>query len=137
MAERRRTMQKEIVRQIVKEMKNHPSADAIYSLVNKSHPNISRATIFRILNQLADDGVIAKISNPKAADRYDYRLEEHSHLYCQGCGGVFDIEVKWDAEWKGRITNDYGCLIHKYHLMFEGLCPRCVSSDSEIPKTKE
>ena len=37
-------------------MHNHPSAGMVYEAVNAEYPNISRATVFRILAEAADEG---------------------------------------------------------------------------------
>ena len=54
----RNTIQRQIVLQAVNQMHNHPTADAIYAVIAAQHPTISKATVYRNLNQLAAQGEI-------------------------------------------------------------------------------
>ena len=49
----RNTIQRQIVLQAVNQLHNHPTADAIYAFIAAQHPTISKATVYRNLNQLA------------------------------------------------------------------------------------
>ena len=40
------------------QLHNHPTADAIYAFIAAQHPTISKATVYRNLNQLAAQGEI-------------------------------------------------------------------------------
>lgn len=52
----RNTIQRQIVLQAVNQLHNHPTADAIYAVIAAQHPTISKATVYRNLNQLAAQG---------------------------------------------------------------------------------
>ena len=56
----RNTIQRQIVLQAVNQMHNHPTADAIYAVIAAQHPTISKATVYRNLNQLAAQGEILR-----------------------------------------------------------------------------
>lgn len=88
----RKTIQQEIICDTIKCMTNHPSSDDVYKAVHDRYPTIGRATVYRVLNRLADKGEIRKISMPGSADRFDFRTDEHSHLLCRKCGRVFDAD---------------------------------------------
>ena len=63
----RNTIQRQIVLQAVNQMHNHPTADAIYAVIAAQHPTISKATVYRNLNQLAAQGEIFACSFSFAA----------------------------------------------------------------------
>ncbi len=73
----RNTVQRQIVLQAVLRMHDHPTADTVYAAVAADHPSISKATVYRNLNQLASQGEIRRVAVPNGADRYDFNLEEH------------------------------------------------------------
>lgn len=52
----RNTVQRQIVLQAVLRMHDHPTADTVYAAVAADHPSISKATVYRNLNQLASQG---------------------------------------------------------------------------------
>jgi len=90
---RRNTIQKQLVLKAVKRLKSHPTADEVYNDIVNSYPGISKATVYRNLNHLAEEGQLLKISVPGSADKYDGTLEEHYHATCRYCGKFMDINL--------------------------------------------
>ena len=130
-AETRRTMQKEIVATTLKTMHNHPTADSVYETVHSTYPSISKATVYRILNQMAEDGTALKVSVPNAADRFDDTCAPHYHVRCLSCGRVEDLMIPiYDLP---DIARDDACgfRVTGCSLLFTGLCPTCEESVSE------
>ena len=70
----RNTIQRQIVLQAVNQLHNHPTADAIYAVIAAQHPTISKATVYRNLNQLAAQGEILRVPVPTGADHFDFHL---------------------------------------------------------------
>src|SRR3989339_577112 len=60
--EERMTSQKEIVLDYVKNTKCHPSAQKVYTETKRLLPRISKATVYRILNNFKDKGEIQEIA---------------------------------------------------------------------------
>jgi len=54
----RNTVQKKTILEVVGNMKNHPSAAMVYEEVQKVLPKVSRATVYRVLQDAADNGEI-------------------------------------------------------------------------------
>ena len=75
----RNTIQRQIVLQAVNQMHNHPTADAIYAVIAAQHPTISKATVYRNLNQLAAQGEILRVPVPTGADHFDFNIKPHYH----------------------------------------------------------
>ena len=89
----RNTIQRSMVYEAVNRLKSHATASEIYDVIASEHPSVSQGTVYRNLNQLAEEGVIRKILMPGGADRYDHRCHEHYHARCLCCGRLFDIEM--------------------------------------------
>lgn len=130
----RNTIQQEIICGIVKNMHTHPSPDEVYREVHDKHPSISRATVYRVLNKLADRGDLLKVNMPNTADRFDFRTEEHIHFYCSTCGNVFDADIEDCTELlsslsrrvhSSEIMKINGFEISKINISLEGTCPKC------------
>ena len=73
--ERRNTIQRQLVADAVCRL-DHPQAEEVYELVAREHPHISKATVYRNLNLLAEDGTIGKLHLCEGADRFDFRPEK-------------------------------------------------------------
>ena len=52
----RNTIQRALVLEAVNRLQCHATADEIYAEIAKEHPHISRATVYRNLNLLAELG---------------------------------------------------------------------------------
>ena len=85
--------QREIILNTLRTNPVHPTTDELHEMVKGQDPNISIATVYRNLNQLAAAGKVFKISNPNGADRFDGNIVHHNHAVCSCCGRMFDIMV--------------------------------------------
>lgn len=121
----RNTLQRQIVLNAVNALTTHPTPDEIYEYINKSYPFVSKSTVYRNLNILADKGEILRINIPNAADRYDFNTNVHYHIVCNQCGRVDDIELKEINIVSDKITDSFGYDIEGYTIIFYGYCPEC------------
>ena len=78
----------------------HLSADELVDLVRREDARISRATIYRTLQWMADAGIARRVDFGEGRFRFEhsYRHPRHFHLICKSCGQSFeflssDIEV--------------------------------------------
>ena len=76
--QRRNTRQRKLVLDAVRQSYNHPTADEIYNAVREQDDKISRGTVYRNLNLLADAGEILSIKTP-GGSRFDRTIEPHAH----------------------------------------------------------
>ncbi|WP_051869954.1 Fur family transcriptional regulator [Kineothrix alysoides] len=125
MAERRNTIQQEIVAQTLRQMHDHPTADDIYIEICNKHSSISRATVFRILNRMAEEGRILRISSVGGGDRFDYETEKHCHVQCKKCGRIGNVSMKQFPVPEEEIECSHGYRIIGHTLLFEGICEEC------------
>ena len=109
-------------------LRDHPTADMVYEEVVREYPRISKATVYRNLNQMAKLGQIHKVQIPNSADRYDFNLEKHYHFRCRGCGKVFDMKLTYMEELDDIDVGEPGFRIESHSILFEGLCPQCLKT---------
>ncbi|MBQ8331639.1 MAG: transcriptional repressor [Clostridia bacterium] len=123
---KRNTLQKRIVSDVFCEMHNHPSAGMVYEAVREKFPNISRATVYRLLAEAAEEGRIRRLKLTDANDRYDVTLKPHYHVVCRGCGAVADVDSELvDEALAERAVGCEGFLIEGCHVEFVGVCEGC------------
>lgn len=120
----RNTLQKQIILEQMKKM-HHPAAEDVYQAVVREHPSISKATVYRNLNKLAEEGMLSHVHLPDGADRFDLRTEKHYHIRCKECGGVFDVNMPYFAGLEEQIADKNGFDIEGHEITFVGLCPDC------------
>lgn len=123
---KRNTLQKKIVFDVFSEMCNHPSAGMVYEAVHEKYPNISRATVFRILAEAADEGDIARVKLNDSSDRYDVTTHKHHHIVCKNCGHVADVDIDFDDDkLLENAVGHEGFIVEKSHIEFLGICEKC------------
>lgn len=122
---RRNTIQCSLVFEAVNTLKCHATADEIYDAIVKQNPTISRATVYRNLNRLAQEGQIRKVSLPGGADRFDHRCGEHYHARCERCGRIFDVDMAPLTDLEKRIADAHGFQFTGHDIVFHGICPNC------------
>ena len=123
--EKRNTIQKQLVLDAVRKLHCHPSAEQVYDCVSAEHPTISKATVYRNLNSIAEDGLLQKIAMPRDADRFDDTLAEHYHLRCLGCNQVLDLPMQYQQSLNEKAAKDTDCTIEEHNLIFTGWCKNC------------
>ena len=129
---RHNTIQRSLVLDVVNRLKSHATADEVYAEVAATHPNISKATVYRNLNLLSEMGMIRKLEIPGGADRFDHICKEHCHVKCEKCGRVFDIDIPYIDGLDNRVENRNGFELTGYDILFFFFFPGCrASSDGE------
>lgn len=129
MKQKRNTLQKGIVFEVFREMHNHPSAGMIYDAVHEKYPEISKATVYRLMAEAAEDGNVLRLKLADADDRYDVTLDHHYHVVCRECGAVADVYNKGNDIDEESIRELFdGCedfTVDEIHIEFSGLCKEC------------
>ena len=128
---KRHTIQRSLVFETVNKLQCHATADEIYKIIVKEHPNVSRATVYRNLNLLSEMGDIRKIEIPGGADRFDHICHDHCHVKCEKCGRVFDVDMEYITGLEKNIKNDRGFTFTGYDILFRGVCPDCQKSPKQ------
>ncbi|MCE2741789.1 MAG: transcriptional repressor [Sphingobacteriales bacterium] len=78
--------------QLLSTFKHHPSAEELYQKVSKKHPSISLATIYKTLEVLVQNKLVKKVVTDEDKVRYDFRTDQHIHLYCERTNKITDYE---------------------------------------------
>ena len=122
---KRRTIQKDLVFQAVNELHGHVTADEVYEFIREKHPSVSKGTVYRNLNQLAQDGEIRRVEIPDGPDCFDFTTRVHYHVCCVLCHRVFDVDMDEIPDLMQRIRDTHGVEFLKYDILFKGICPDC------------
>lgn len=121
---RRNTKQRQLVLDAVRSRHDHPTADEIYLSVRKENGHISRGTVYRNLNLLANEGEIQAV-HVKGGDRFDLRCDRHAHVVCQECGAVVDAPLPYEGVLDTELAEQTGFAVSGHVTTFVGICPSC------------
>lgn len=123
----RNTIQKQVILDAVQTMHNHPTAEEIYLKISSEHPYISKATVYRNLNLLADNKAILRVKLSDGADRYDFNAQKHYHMRCKNCGKVYDAPIPYYENLEKQLKDSYNFTIESHIIEFIGVCADCKS----------
>lgn len=129
--EKRNTIQKQLVLDAVFRLANHPTAEEVYAEVARSHPTVSKATVYRNLGSLSEDGLLRHIKMPGGADRFDHMLLEHHHIICTRCGCFADAPASGSAALDEAVARQTGTPVFLTTLC-SAACARSVQSGQGV-----
>lgn len=121
--------QRELVLKTLRENVIHPTADEVYQLARKEMPELSLATVYRNLNQLAGLGMIRKIEGLNGSVHYDHNLCNHYHFICTKCNKVYDVPYDIAPGLADQVTAKTGLNVESYDISFKGICPDCIKTN--------
>jgi len=119
------TPQRAAVFHYLSKVTHHPTAEEVFLAVKPKLPRISLATVYKNLEALVQCGAVSKLAYGDASARYDIRTDHHYHTRCLGCGKIWDLDVKGDAELLTRIKPQSGFEVKDYRLELLGYCREC------------
>lgn len=102
----------------------HMTADEIFEAVRLRIPSIARATVYRNLGLMEQDGQIRRLRIAGHPDRFDRSTMTHEHIRCPKCGALEDVVLPW---LKDRLEGELGRSVLSVHLDIAALCSRCAA----------
>lgn len=118
----RYSRQRELITEIIKGRKDHPTADMIYQSAREIEPNISLGTVYRNLKLLSDEKEIITLETEDKRLHYDGDTSRHSHFICSKCGRIIDL-------FKPAATpmeiKEAGLTVTGEKCVYYGLCDIC------------
>jgi Fur family peroxide stress response transcriptional regulator len=124
------TVQRRQVLEVLVVRTDHPTADQIFEAVCAHMPEISRTTVYRVLETFVRIGVARKVSHPGAIARYEIERERHHHCICRACGRILDVhEPSLDTLPQLHAPHDFH--IEDYSIQFRGLCADCAAQAAD------
>ncbi len=100
---------------------NHPGVDDLWKQIRKDLPSVTRESVYRILNEFAEQGIIQRLDRIENA-RYDSQTGPHGHFICECCGAITDFQLPGQAVFP--VTDIPGKLRH-IELRVGIICNKC------------
>lgn len=70
----------------------HASADMVVALVAETHPTLTVATVYNILDSFEQKGLLARLAGPDTKMYFDISTHQHCHLYCNDTQSYMDYK---------------------------------------------
>jgi len=122
------TKQREVVLQVIRDAREHLTANEVFSAAKDMLPSISFATVYNSLRYLKDAGHIAEIQFGNGASRFDRMTHRHDHAICTKCGKLVDIEMEHPEELLKKAAKYSKFKPESLEFTLRGVCPECVKN---------
>lgn len=117
------------------EVGGHPSSEELVQWLRSGVEPIPRATVYKVLEDLAECGVVMRADHGSRGARYELAEVWHHHFVCRECGVIMDVPC---------VRGEKPCLdanfpdaeIDEAQVIFRGLCLDCASTEraSALPR---
>ena len=101
----------------------------VRALLQKQFKGLGLPTVYRILESLADCGILLTAANPERQLRYylcqDIEEEHHHHFICLQCGKVEEVNLCLMEEVERFVAKRLKATVQNHLLQLEGLCSTC------------
>lgn len=121
------TKQREVVLQVIRDAREHLTANEVFSAAKEILPSISFATVYNSLRYLKEVGHIAEIQFGNGASRFDRMTHRHDHAICTRCGKLVDIEMEHPKELITRAAKYSKFKPESLEFTLRGICPDCAA----------
>ncbi len=123
MSATRNTIQRDVVYEILKSEKTHPSAEELFIKAKQKCPDISLATVYRHLKAFLSEGKAIIVETEDKKVHYDGDVSNHSHFYCRNCAKIYDIfETPTSLK---VLSENSGFIVERESHAYFGICPDC------------
>lgn len=111
--------------------RNYASAADIYSALQQAGSDISRATVYRQINHLVEEGLVLRFT-PEGEQRACYQLadgcrKQHYHLKCEKCGKLIHLNCDEVDTLLSHLLADHRFYVDTGRTVFYGICDDCKS----------
>ena len=108
----------------------HPSAETLFQMLQKEHPDISLATVYRNLTLFKNQGLIQSLGTVNGIERFDGNTDPHVHFICGTCNSVLDLpEMEAPESLCSEAAKATGGQVTGCQLIFTGTCQDCLPQE--------
>jgi Fur family peroxide stress response transcriptional regulator len=121
----RLTRQRKHVYEVLLGRQDHPTAMEVFLRAKPEMETLSLATVYNVLETLADRGLVRKVHLDSGSTRYCANNSKHGHFTCTQCGGVMDVPLLPGAELEKLHQLPRGYTVMTQEVSLRGLCAGC------------
>lgn len=101
----------------------HVSAEELYKMMIEQDEEIGLATIYRVLNQFDDAGIVTRHHFEGGKSVFELSdKHHHDHLVCLKCGRVIEFEDEVIEERQLKVSEKYNIKLTHHSLYLYGEC---------------
>ena len=115
-----------VLEEIIKD-KGHRESEEIYLALKKRGQHVSRATVYRTMDILVNNGFARKMNLGDGRARYESKINSphHDHLVCMDCGLIVEFMDQKIEDLQDEIAIQYEFQLKRHIHQLFGLCKKC------------
>ena len=121
------TPQRRAILEALTKNTSHPTAEQIHETVRERMPDISLATVYNTLRDLAEMEELCELDLGRGVRHHEISREDHAHRVCLMCGRIEDVPGDL-----GKVNSLFQCGDDfrpvRYAVTIYGYCADCASS---------
>jgi len=115
-----------ILEVLEKSPNHHLSAEDIYRVLIEQNEEVGVATIYRVLSQFEESGIVQKLNFENNQAVYELcGLEHHDHLVCVKCNKIIEFQDDVIEQHQIQIAKKHRFELTDHSLYLYGLCKDC------------
>lgn len=126
---KRFTRERKIILQQVFERHDHFDTDELVAELREtaSKPMPSRPTVYRMLRELVDAGLLRSIGkiNGREIYEHDYGYPQHDHLHCLKCDKLIEFHSDAIKNVRDAVAREHQFRVTTHRLIITGHCQEC------------
>ncbi len=122
---RRMTNQRLVILEHLQESDKHLTVSQLYSAIKPKLPKLSKATVYRNIKLLEEEGEVLSLDIGKKEKLYEAGRESHHHFVCSNCQRIIEINLADIWQIKERVESKYSVEVESYQLIARGKCDFC------------
>jgi len=104
------------------------SAVEIGGVLSARGREVSRASVYRVLEELEELGLVARVELGGSSAMYEavrHGHGHHHHLLCDGCGRLEPFTDEGLERAIRRLSERVALAVHEHEIVIRGSCPDC------------
>lgn len=112
------------------------SVDELVFRMRERGEEIGRTTVYRYLEQLAEQGSVRKYQNAQGATLYQHvgdgvNCDAHFHMMCKNCGRLYHVSCELMDQLSKHIASDHNFRLDLRDTILVGTCGRCAEREGK------
>ena len=114
----------------------HFSVDDVVFEMQDRGEKIGRTTVYRFLEQLAEQGSVRKYQSVQGVVQYQHvedasRCDGHFHMMCSRCGNLLHVDCEQMRAMAEHLMREHGFELNPRETILVGLCGACREQQGE------
>lgn len=120
---RRNTTQRRAIEQVFRQQARPLGVDEVLAYGRRVVESLNKATVYRNLKILIDNGWLKRFSHPSLGTLYERTgKKHHHHFHCRKCNRAFELP---GCALKQDEAAPDGFILEDHEVFLFGVCPSC------------